>query len=174
MNELRTQQLLLHFGDDYPSVVAQATRYCNTLINKPWWGPNRKVLLTNEGGVAGMRLNSLMYVIELEDIRLGLHAYGQYLRSEYGSDKLLTLEYSSVPEEDPNPLGGEGSLAGVHPLDGLLHVLRGLSALEEDFWATYASIKDVKETSSLLGISEKDGYRIWRRVKGRASRAVKS
>ena len=166
------QQLELHFGDDYASVDKQARKYVNSLLARPWWGANRETLIGNEGGPQGMRLNAMLFIIEHEDdIETGLRAYGSSLRLEYGSDKLLDLPL--VIEISPTEEGERrADSLESHSLDGLSDIIRPLSAIEEDFFTTFASVKDIQETSSLLGISYKEGRKVYKRVWARGQRRL--
>ncbi len=166
------QQLALHFGDNYPSVSKQARKYCNSLLARPWWGTNRETMIGNEGGPQGMRLNAMLSIIEHEDtIETGLRAYGSSLRLEYGSDKMqdLPLEIEISPtEEGERPADSLES----HSLDGLSDTILPLEGIELDFFTTFASIKDIQETSSLLGISYNEGRKVYQRVTMRGKRRL--
>ena len=168
---ITNQQLELHFGDDYASVDKQARRYCQSLLGRPWWGSNRSTMIGNEGGPSGMRINALMSIIEHEDVETGLRAYGSRLRLEYGSDKMqdIPLDTEISPTEE-----GERRADSLesHSLDGLSDIIRPLSAIEEDFFTTFASVKDIQETSSLLGISYTEGRKVYQRVTMRGKRRL--
>jgi len=164
------QQLKLHFGDQYPSVEKQAKKYVNSLLARPWWGANREAMIGNEGGPAGMRVNAMLSVIEYEDdIEPGLRAYGSSLRLEYGSDKLQTVGLDERIEVTPT---GEGEAPAdsleSHSLDGDGEEILPLTDHERDFFSTLASVKDIRETSSLLGITYSEGRKVYQRVKYRA------
>ena len=189
MNTIIQQQLELHFGDTYPNVVSQTVRFCKTVVDKPWWGQNRNVLLNNEGGMSGMRTHALTYIIELEDITLGLKAYGKYLRSEYGLEKPTPLEdigeFRIEMRDEPEPFGGSDSRGSETPSVSIRFTLENftfeepfsspllrkinLTTRETEFFQVYASVSDVKETCALMAISEAEGWRIWMRVKNRAT-----
>ena len=172
------QQIELHFGEQYVKVVSQTDRFCKYLIAKPWWGQNRQTLLTNEGGLKGMRWQALTYIIEKDDnITIGLKDYGNYLRAEYGKEyHALPLEEHivSLKEKTDEPsyqtfLSDDGS-----PSDALQSLWKLLEKIaltrdEAEFFQIYASIQDVKETCELLSISLKDGRRIFDRVRHRAT-----
>ena len=168
------QQLELHFGDNYASVDKQARKYCNSLLVRPWWGANRETLIGNEGGPQGMRLSAMLFIIEHEDnIETGLKAYGSSLRLEYGSDKQKTISLDPEIEVSPTEVheGGEDSLES-HSSDAFGQVSGSLSSLEKDFFSTLASVKDIRETSSLLGISYKEGRKVYQRVTMRGKRRL--
>lgn len=197
---LLTQQYQLHFNTDYDLVVSQTVKFIKTVINKPWWGENRSVMLTNEGGMNGMRDTALSHIIEVGEITKGLKAYGNYLRREYGADKVtpISLEILLCVNGEESELDDtfdsdftESRSVGTQPLAGvssysqydLLHAVSPtrddsrledlqLSPIEREFFETYASVKDIREASALCGISEAEGYRVWRRVKGRAGRII--
>ena len=173
--KLINEQLELHFGDNYPSVAKQANKYVNSLLSRPWWGANRETLIGNEGGPQGMRLNAMLSVIEHEDdIETGLKAYGSSLRLEYGSDKRLDVPLDPEIEDSPTEEGERPANSSLesHSLDGLGDIIRPLSAIEEDFFTTFASVKDIQETSSLLGISYNEGRKVYQRVTMRGKRRL--
>ncbi len=168
------QQLELHFGDNYASVDKQARKYVNSLLSRPWWGANREALIGNEGGPQGMRLNAILSIIEHEDdIETGLRAYGSSLRLEYGSDKQTTIPLDEGIEISPT---GEGEPRAdsleSHSPDGLGDIILPLTDTEMDFFTTFASVKDIQETSSLLGISYSEGRKVYKRVWARGKRRL--
>ena len=131
-------------------------------------------MISNEGGEQGMLISALASIIEHEDnVELGLKAYGLRLRAEYGSDKLQDIPLN--PEiEVPLTEGGEGSdpFLGAHPLDGFGQTISTLTDSEREFFTTLASIKDIRETSALLGISYQEGRKVYKRVRARAKYAL--
>ena len=168
------QQIELHFGDEFPSVDKQARRYCQSLLGRPWWGPNSGVMISNEGGKQGMWISALASIIEhKDDVETGLKAYGLRLRAEYGSDKLQDLPLN-VEIEVPLTKVRErdADLSRSHTLDGLGDTILPLSGIELDFFTTFASIKDIQETSSLLGISYNEGRKVYQRVTMRGKRRL--
>ena len=174
--KLIDEQLQLHFGDEYRNVVSQTVRFCKTIINKPWWGENRPVLLANEGGLVGMRRTALCSIIEKGDIETGLKAYGSYLCSEYKPNHSISLEidFPSTIETETETLlvsDSHSSESSLQSLYGLLHnCLR--TDLEAQFFHAYASVKDVREAASLCGLNEDAGWRLYARVKRRADRTI--
>lgn len=197
MNTLIDEQLMLHFGDEYRNVVSQATRFCKTVVNKPWFGENRSMLLSNEGGMPGMRRQALLSIIEKEDIIPdGLKAYGLYLRNEYGIDKtehLVPLEdigtaTRSREPDDLQPVGlpSESPVESLQTLYGLLNSKTQLpvenvsqilteilhSDDERELFTAYASVQDVQEAAALCAINIDDAWRIYSRVKMRVKRLV--
>ncbi len=173
------QQLELHFGAEYSSVAKQARKYVSYLLGRPWWGPNREAMIGNEGGPQGMRLNAMFSIIEHEDtIEIGLKAYSSSLRLEYGSDKnadvsLDTGTYNSQITIEISPTGEEpADSLESHSPDGLGDVILPLEGIELDFFTTFASIKDIQETSSLLGISYNEGRKVYQRVTMRGKRRL--
>jgi hypothetical protein len=86
--------------------MSQTRKFCTTVINKPWWGSNLPVLLNNEGGFSGMKVHAIMSIISVEDIKLGLKAYGKYLREEYGSNNHELLPLDEAWVERLYPISG--------------------------------------------------------------------
>ena len=199
-NALIVEQLELHFGENYADTTLQATKFCATIIGKPWWR-NRQTLLNNEGGLSGMRLTALMAIAEKEDIGVGLKAYGRYLRQEYGTTRTVLvslneesvafhdLESKKIPLDDEleygNPFKIETrdepeafeasdsrSLTDLQSQYALVSVLEGLTDLEHELFSAYASTKDLKESSALCGMTYNEGKMVWRNVHKRAKRAV--
>lgn len=183
MNTIIQQQLEEHYGDEYKTVVQQATRFCKAVVAKPWWGENRAMLINNEGGIPGMRLSALVSIVEKEDITAGLKAYGRYLRSEYAADSQhLSLEALEIDlyvnKTDHLDSLMESDLDRTESFDlqslyGLLEKMN-LSPGEREFFQTYSSVRDVQETSALCGMTMDDGFRVYDRVKHRASYLVKA
>lgn len=180
LNTLIDQQLALHFGDEYNNVTNQATRFVKNIVRKPWWGSNRDMLLNNEGGLPGMRLSALVSIVEKEDITDGLKAYGKYLRSEYAPDKNVNLPlevdvHVNKTVTDSHPLGVSSDWSGndLQSLYGAVQEM-ALSPREHEFFTTFSSVRDVRETSSLLGLTYKEGHRIYNRVKMRGNYKVEA
>jgi len=174
------QQLKNHFGDEFADVNKQSIKFIQHLLSKPWFGDNKVAMIANEGGPSNMAVQALYSIIEHEDqVKDGLKAYSTRLRSEYGSDKQLDLplddeiEYTSAEtEEEGQPVGlPSGALQSS---DGAGDVIETLSALERDFFSTLASVKDIRETSSLLGISYKEGRKVYQRVHNRGTRRLQT
>jgi hypothetical protein len=75
-----------------------------------------------------MKVHAIMSIISVEDIKLGLKAYGKYLREEYGSNKHELLPFDDALEHSfpqvrggvspSNTLGVSGAAPwrGLHPL----------------------------------------------------------
>jgi len=201
-NLLVVEQLELHFGENYADTTLQATKFCATIIGKPWWR-NRQTLLNNEGGLSGMRLTALMAIAEKEDIGVGLKAYGRYLRQEYGTTRTVLvslneesvafhdLESKKIPLDDeleygnpfkietrdePEALEASDSRAtdALQSQYALHDVLKGLSSQENAVFSAYASTKDFPKSFILCGLTPEEGWRIYQRVHKRAARAAAS
>lgn len=188
------QQLQLHFGDTYLNVSQQAGRFCNYLISRPWWGENRPALITNEGGLDGMRRAAMCSIIEMDNhITAGLKAYSNRLRKEYSTNTLplddiseqmlfridlsLGTEIGRLETRDVSSsdhLSGGGSNYRLWDLfdnprsEGFVNFK--LTEIELEFFRAYESVQDIREASALVGIHHKDGKRLFDRVRVRAKR----
>lgn len=142
--------------------------------------------------MSGMRQSALCYIIEREDIELGLKAYGSYLRSEYGSDKIL-------PSIDDTTIASEIELSSTiesQSYDTLVSVETGppveaesfrdsqsqyellqkaqLTGEEQQFFDCYASVKDVREAAALCAMDYESAMRLYNRVKTRVAYRLKA
>ncbi len=174
------QQLELHFGDDYPDVRKQSAKFVQRLLSRSWFGNNRQAMLENEGGSSNMAIQALMSIIEHNgEIREGLNAYSNRLTLEYGSKKLTDLPLNDDLEHTsretrpaPFPVGEELGSKEPSSLGSDGDVFLPLTDTEIDFFSTLASVKDIRETSSLLGITYKEGRKVYQRVTMRGKRRL--
>ena len=174
------QQLELHFGEDYADVKKQSVKFIQRLLSRSWFGNNKQAMLENEGGSSNMAIQALMSIIECDgEIREGLRAYSNRLTLEYGSKKLTDiplnddLDYTLPEAKDAlGPVRPELSSEELHSLGRASDIILPLTDIEKDFFTTLASVKDIQETSSLLGISYTEGRKVYQRVTMRGKRRL--
>lgn len=156
------QQLELHYGEEYATVLKSTEVYLNTVLSRMPLITERDRILKTEGGFHQLELNALAYGVELGDFRRGCTAYALYLGDEYAgqennsdthhtkwveldvlSDRDNTLRDNTLPYRE----GGHASLRGEASTLGVEHPSRYRRSQdvlwdfdEEELFGTMASI----------------------------------
>ncbi len=185
MNQLMKEQLQLHFGENYSTMVTDAKRAVTRICQQyNWFGHNLLYMMSSEGNTEGMLTSLLSYIIEVDDFEEGCTAYLSHLNHEFSPKRNLLLGdldigMLNVVEDD---------LAfGPSPSDATSKFAQNLGELvktqeERDLAQTVADLghrgkrgrsRDaLLEAAQMLGVSHADAKKIWKRIYWRRTRLL--
>jgi len=178
------QQMELYFANDFGRVSDAVDKWIGrTIIMMQRWGKG-STWVSLEGGRDNVRLSALGYVIEADDLDVGLKAYGKYINREYGNrDRLISLD-DERGRDDDRPLGV--TLEAVSPfgaspsggLQALSHLNQEHFLKDEEEYELFSLLGDLgpngrnkgpshTEAADLLGWDMKRVKRVYARVHAR-------